>query len=194
MSRCVIAISGGIGSGKSVVSKVVRLLGYSVYDCDSQAKKLMDSSAEIKKQISDLIGHQVIENGLINRKLLSEIVFSDSNALITLNSIVHGAVKTDIEEWLGKQEKTVVFIETAILHQSGLDKMVDRIWEITAPESLRIRRVMKRNGFTKDQVQARIDSQKDEQTREFKKYTRIINDGMTPLLPQIENLLSTTRY
>lgn len=188
-----IAISGGIGSGKSVVAKILRLLGYEVYDCDSEAKRLMDESAEIKDSLRKLIGECVINADLsINRRQLAEIVFSDSEKLLTLNGIVHGAVKNDILTWRETRRSKIepLFVETAILYQSGIDKIVDYVIEVTAPIEIRMQRVMNRNGFNREEVLKRIESQ---QIQQFTPHSNIIyvdNSGDQPLLPQITALLS----
>lgn len=188
-----IAISGGIGSGKSVVAKILRLLGYEVYDCDSEAKRLMDESVEIKDSLRKLIGECVINTDLsINRRQLAEIVFSDSEKLLTLNGIVHGAVKNDILTWRETRKSKIepLFVETAILYQSGIDKIVDYVIEVTAPIEIRLQRVMNRNGFNREEVLQRIESQ---QIQQFTPHSNIIyvdNSGDQPLLPQITALLS----
>ncbi|MDE7136779.1 MAG: dephospho-CoA kinase [Muribaculaceae bacterium] len=188
-----IAISGGIGSGKSVVAKILRLLGYEVYDCDSEAKRLMDESAEIKDSLRKLMGEGVINADLsINRRRLAEIVFSDSEKLLTLNGIVHGAVKNDILTWreTRKSKREPIFVETAILYQSGIDKMVDYIIEVTAPIEIRVQRVMNRNGLKREEVLQRIESQQIQQFTPHSNILYVDNGGDQPLLPQITALLS----
>ena len=188
-----IAISGGIGSGKSVVAKILRLLGYEVYDCDSESKRLMDESAEIKDSLRKLMGEGVINADLsINRRRLAEIVFSDSEKLLTLNGIVHGAVKNDILTWreTRKSKREPIFVETAILYQSGIDKMVDYIIEVTAPIEIRVQRVMNRNGLKREEVLQRIESQQIQQFTPHSNILYVDNGGDQPLLPQITALLS----
>ncbi|MCM1354846.1 MAG: dephospho-CoA kinase [Staphylococcus sp.] len=187
-----IAISGGIGSGKTVVSRIVGTLGHEVYDCDSRAAEIMDTDAGIK----DLIGEQIhrdciLADGAIDRKRLAEIVFNDYDALQRLNTIVHAAVRSDVVRWAGCFPGKVNFVETAILYQSGLDKLVDEVWEVEAPVDLRVERVMARNGLSREQVLARIASQEQFVVSDRHKRTHIIiNDLVVPLLPQIESLLS----
>lgn len=189
----IIAITGGIGSGKSVVSRVVEAMGYHVYDCDSQARRLMDESDIIKRDIIRRIGESCVKSGRIDRAELAKIVFNSEEKLAELNSIVHGAVREHLAMWtdhLGASE-TLCFVETAILYQSGLDAMVDEVWEITAPVELRIERVMKRNGLTSEEVRARIDSQDSyEVTSPHPCRHFIENDGDRAILPRIEQFLS----
>ena len=136
-----IAITGGIGSGKSVVSTILRKLGYAVYDCDSRAKLLMATSADIKQELSEAFGADVIStDGTICAPRLAAKVFGDNEALMRLNGIVHPRVKQDILRWAegiassnGDCCECRVFVETAILHESGLDAIVDEEWQVTAP-------------------------------------------------------------
>ena len=180
-----IAVTGGIGCGKSVVCRIFELLGFHVYDCDSQAKKIMDNSPVIKQEIMTQIDRAVVKNGIINRQALGDIVFNDSVALQRLNSIVHSAVKTDLYNWHRETSGDIHFVETAILYQSGINEMVDDIVEVVAPKELRIRRVMARNNMGREQVLERISSQSSEQNRCNDKTIKIINDDNTSLLCQV---------
>lgn len=184
MKPQLIAITGGIGSGKSVVSRILAILGYPVFDCDSEAKALMDKDPEIHRRLAAEIHPATVVDGLIDRRVLAEIVFADREKLAILNSIVHSAVKERLTEWCHENEG-VKFVETAILYSSGLNRMVDAEWHIDAPTELRVERVMKRNGLTREQVLARIESQKAECGQQPPRRIVIINDGTLPLLPQI---------
>lgn len=187
----IIAITGGIGSGKSVVSSILRNMGYKVYDSDHEARMLMDSSNMIKESIQKSFGNSFVTNGLIDRKKLSEIVFSDIGKLHDLNHIVHGAVIKDFIKWARNNNDPVIFIETAILYQSGLNKYVTGIWEVTAPENIRIERVMKRNRMSEAEVKRRIDVQ-GKQCEEIDNcimHQIINNNDETALMPQILYLL-----
>lgn len=191
MNQRLIAITGGIGCGKSVVSNILRALEYSVYDCDSEAKRLMNDSNYIKSEISKKISCEAIAlDGSINRPVLAKIVFNDQKLLSQLNSIVHSAVKNDIINWT-KQHQTqhTLFVETAILYQSGINLFVDEVWEVQAPIDLRINRVILRNNTTAEDVKSRINSQQCniEKLHDNTKY--IVNDNIKPILPQILNLI-----
>lgn len=191
MNQRLIAITGGIGCGKSVVSNILRALEYPVYDCDSEAKRLMNDSNYIKSEISKKISCEAIAlDGSINRPVLAKIVFNDNKLLSQLNTIVHSAVKEDIINWT-KQHQTqhTLFVETAILYQSGINLFVDEVWEIQAPIDLRINRVILRNNTTAEDVQSRINSQQYniEKLHDNTKY--IVNDNIKPILPQILNLI-----
>lgn len=188
--RRLIAISGGIGCGKSVVSTILCRLGYQVYDCDTRAKLLMDSSREIMDRLVNEIHESVVVDGRIDRKRLSQLVFSDADKLARLNSIVHGEVKADLSRWADRHSgDNTLFVETAILYQSGLDKMVDEVWEVVAPLALRIERVMGRNGCTAAEVESRIASQTVDVESPHAAVHKIVNDGYTPILPRVEALI-----
>lgn len=190
MSKIVTAVCGGIGSGKSVVCALLRIMGYPVYDCDSEARRLMDADPIIKSEINARIDPQCVVGGVIDRSRLSEIVFADAGKLAALNSIVHTAVKRNLSHWVESLETERIFIETAILYQSGLDKMVDEVWEVTAPIDVRLLRVIQRNGLTREQVAARIQAQDSFVPESLHpRVFNIINDGVTPVLPQVEHML-----
>lgn len=188
----VIAIEGGIGCGKSTVCAIVAAMGYPVYDCDTQAKVLMDRDESISQAIAEKIGRQCVNHdGSINRPALSDTVFSSPDKLETLNAIVHGAVRTHLASWIGSSHDKVIFVETAILYQSGLDRMVDEVWHVDAPAKVRLQRVMKRNGLTARQVKARMDAQDAYRPERIHPAVHtIVNDGLTPVLPRVEQLLA----
>ncbi|MCM1310115.1 MAG: dephospho-CoA kinase [Bacteroides sp.] len=183
----IIAITGGIGAGKSVVSRILLSLGYSVYDCDAEAKLLMESDWGIRKRILEEISDDAFdENGHINRRKLSECVFSNPEKLKILNLIVHKAVRNHFLKWAKRHKSKLIFIETAILYESRFNELVDDVWEVTAPYELRIARVINRNGFTREEVEKRIAAQCNELNP---RHQLIVNDGETPLIPQVLQLL-----
>ena len=188
-----IAITGGIGSGKSVVAHMVQVMGYEVYDCDSRAKQLMTGDAEVKRLLVEAFGHEIyLNDGSINRQHLSAVAFADREALSRLNAIVHPATARDLQRWAGEQSArgaAVAFVETALLRTASLDRVVDDVWHVTAPDEVRIQRVMARNGFSREQVQARIASQSLEDSTAPGEQV-IVNDNDHALLPQVTRLLS----
>ena len=186
----VIALTGGIGSGKSVVSAILLIMGHAVYDCDRHAKKIMDFSDAIKQRLVVAFGPDSVNGkGEINRKYIGGVVFNNPEALLTLNGIVHPEVRKDLQEWIGiktKEGYSCVFVETAILKESNLKDMVNAEWNVYAPVNLRIQRVMKRNNLSEAEVRARIESQSS--TDEISELS-IINDDINAILPQIERNL-----
>lgn len=187
-----IAITGGIGSGKSVVSRVLRAYGYPVYDCDSEAKRLMDTDRDIKQQLCELISPDAVRaDGTIDRPLIAQIVFSDHHHLAMLNSIVHSAVRAHLRQWVARVPDGPAFVETAILYESRLNEDVDAEWRVIAPDELRIARTMARSNLSREQVIARMRAQETEPSIDAVRppLFTIDNDLSTPLIPQIATLL-----
>ena len=119
--KCIIGITGGIGAGKSVVSRILRLKGYWVYDCDLEAKILMDQDMDVRNALKELFSESIyLEDGTLDRKLMADKIFSDENIRNYVNRIVHSAVKSDFISRAGRNGSPV-FVESAILHTSGLD-------------------------------------------------------------------------
>ena len=191
-SPYVIALAGGIGVGKSVVSRILCNMGYCVYDSDSAAKSIMDNSPVIKDFLVEKIHPQAVDaTGKINREIVASVFFSDEYRLKLLNGAVHKAVRKDFRKWRDMQHnQNILFIECAVLCESGLDGEVDAVWEVVASEQLRVKRVCRRNSLAPAQVLARIKAQRGEADA-LRRVERsiVINDGMHPLLPQIESLL-----
>ena len=184
-----IAITGGIGAGKSVVSRILLSMGYRVFDCDSEAKAIMDADEAIKKRIALEISEETIVGGSIDRARLAAIVFADERRLALLNSIVHAAVRDRIEQW-SAETSGPAFVETAILYESGLNRHVAAEWRVEAPVELRISRVMERNGMSRQQVLDRMASQNGCVPDGFIPPCRhIVNDGIAPVLPQVNAAL-----
>ena len=190
-----IAVTGGIGAGKSMVCKILRCLGFDVFDCDDKAKTIMDSDLELMQSIHLKIHPSVIvsEKGnlRIDRKKLASIVFSDSEKLEILNQLVHCKVfdlfKTEANIHCDKGDK-LFFFETAILYESGMDRFADEIWIVSAPKEIRILRLENR-GLSTDESVKRMDSQNINFSVNAKN-REIVNDGLKPVLPQVLKLLN----
>lgn len=186
-----IGICGGIGSGKSVVSRILRLNGFTVYDCDLEAKNLMDNDAIIKRRIRDEISADVTDGiRRPDRRLLAEIVFSDEEARLKLNKVVHRAVRDDIER--RREAHPLMWIESAILAESGLADQCDRIWNVVAPMQLRLERCMQRDHARREDIERRISAQLKEERlleRFEEKISLIHNDDRNSLLEQINKNL-----
>lgn len=186
-----IGITGGIGAGKSVVCKVLSSMDYPVYDCDSRAKALMDSNCAIKDALrSSISALTIADDGSIDRKALSEIVFNDRDKLAILNAIVHAAVREDIARWIEAQQSQFVFIESAILHTGGLDAIVDEAWVVVAPQKVRVERVMERSQLSAEEVHRRMESQQHEIESLTCPTLLIDNSPNESLLQQINTIIS----
>lgn len=188
-----IAITGGIGSGKSVVSRMLQVMGYSVYDCDSRAKALMTHDPRVRQQLVEAFGTETYDaDGSINRVYLSNVAFANDAAIAKLNGIVHPATAQDMIRWAKEQSlnlASIAFVETALLRTAGLDRLVDEVWHVTAPEAVRVQRVMNRNGLTAEQVKSRIAAQAIEESVDDSEQV-LVNDGDTALVPQVIQLLT----
>lgn len=183
-----LGVTGGIGSGKSVVCKTLSTLGIPVFDSDGEVKKIYNTSTEVKEQVIALWGEQLYNNNVLNTKKLASIVFSNANSLHQLNKIVHPAVQKRFQEWAHLQDTPYVIEESAIIFESGGNKFLDKIATINSPVELRIERVMLRNGWSKEEVEQRMEQQmSDEERSSLADYT-LINDNNTALLPQILKL------
>lgn len=191
-----IAITGGIGSGKSVVSRILQVMGYNVYDCDSRAKSLMAHDQDVRRQLTEAFGQDTyLADGSINRAYLSEVAFADDISRVILNGIVHPATARDMNCWAEEQHQQgadMAFVETALLRTADLDRLMDEVWHVTAPTDVRIKRVMARNGLTASQVQSRIASQTAEEEVTAGEHV-IVNDGDTSLLAQVLKLIEQNK-
>ena len=159
----VIGLTGGIGSGKTTIANYFAEMGIPVYIADNASRAVMQLG-HIIKEVKNVFGETVFEDGILNRAKLAEIVFNDKEKLAKLNAIIHPAVKKDFEVWLLQHKKyEYVIYETAILFESGRYKECDFIITVTAPEETRIDRVLKRDNTTRTQVLSRMQMQwKDE--------------------------------
>lgn len=191
----VIGITGGIGSGKSVISRIIRANGFEVYDCDYEARLLMTNEKNVRKRIIDLLGSDSYDSsGNLNRSFIASLIFKNSTLRKDLNIIVHNAVKENLECILNsKRRGKKFFIESAILFSSGLDYLCDEIWIITSPEKLRFERIKSRDNLSDESIRDRIASQ----MKEFEKLPEkdivyIENDGREEILPGILQRLSST--
>ena len=155
----VVGLTGGIGSGKSTIARLFSALGIAVYDSDTEAKKLINTSAEIKKRIVEVFGAEAYAEGVYNRAYMADIVFRNPDKLAVLNSIVHPVLADHFNQWVALQTLPYVIKEAAILFESGSYKNCDFIITVTAPETLRISRCMNRDGSTEAQVRARMAQQ-----------------------------------
>ena len=159
----IIGITGGIGSGKSTVSKFIEELGFPVYDSDFWAKELVNLDENLKSRIIELLGEESYdENGKYNRKFVAEKVFENQELLLKLNQIIHPAVKIHFENWVNAQNAEFVFKETALLFELKLNESCYQSILVTADENIRIKRVMNRDGRTYREVKEIIDKQMPE--------------------------------
>lgn len=181
-----IGLTGGIGSGKSIVSGLFRILDIPVYDSDARAKSLMTSDDELVESIKTVFGKQVYSpDHSLNRKLLSDIVFKDSEKLEQLNGLVHPVVMRDFGIWSGLQESAYVILESAILIETGIYKLLHKNICVYTPADLRISRIMKRDNISFEKAMERIKNQLiDAKKLQLSDYV-IINDEKNSLIDQV---------
>ncbi len=182
-----IGVTGGIGSGKTLICTAFSKMGIAVYNADYEAKQLISNNSYVKNKLIHTFGHKIYKpEGGIDRKKLASIIFNNKKALETINAIVHPAVEKHFKDWADtKTDKKFVIKEAAILFESGSYKELDKIITVTAPEEVRIERVMNRDKIGRQSVEARIKNQMpDKQKIELSDYV-IYNDGKQMLLPQI---------
>lgn len=184
-----LGVTGGIGSGKTLVCQIFEKLGVAVYDADSAARALMNSHAGLKEGIVRIFGEAAYGEEGLNRAYLADIVFGDRKKLNALNQLVHPVVRQDFLGWAGQQGTSPYVVEeAAILFESGAYTMMDESVLVYAPEEIRIKRVMERDGISRKQVQMRMGHQMSEEEK-FKMADHVLtNDGTCMLLPQVIEL------
>lgn len=192
-----IGITGGIGSGKSYVCRLLGERGIVVYDCDSAAKRLMRQSETLRRQLTDLIGPDAYEpykphepnkpHGpySLNKAVVSRFLLASPENARAIDDIVHPAVFRDFEE-SGCQ-----WVESAILYESGLDRLVDRVVVVTAPLEVRLQRIMERDHLSREKSMEWVARQLPQEEVRRRADFEIVNDGEADLRQQIENILIT---
>lgn len=179
-----IGITGGIGSGKSYVCQRLIARGYEVYDCDSAAKRLMLTSPEIRQQLTALIGPDTYVDHQFNKAAVARFLLASEDNAHAIDAIVHPAVFRDFEA------SGLKWMESAILFESGAFRLVDKTIIVTAPEELRIQRVMQRDGISREKVLEWMAHQLPQEEVRHKADFEIINDGEADLDKQIDELLN----
>ena len=155
----IVGLTGGIGSGKSTVAKMFKKLGVPVYNSDKKAKNLMKSSKKLRASIKALLGEDAYYGKKLNKAYIADKIFQDKSLLNKLNGIVHPAVRKDFIAWTKKQHAAYVIQEAAIIFENGLHEFYDKIILVTAPEKLRLKRVLEREGASKPDILARMGNQ-----------------------------------
>jgi dephospho-CoA kinase len=183
-----VGITGGIGSGKSVVCQVFTTLGIPVFNADDAARYLMEHDDALVLNISQLLGNEVYTNGKLNRDKVSAIIYKDQEKLRELNELVHPATISYAKQWIDRQTTPYTIKEAAIFFESGSDKDMDVMVGVQAPQELRIARAMSRGSLTREQVLSIIVRQMDEDEKMSRCDHVIINDDQQAILPQILKL------
>lgn len=184
MRRTRIAITGGIGSGKSYVCSRLKDKGIDVYDCDSAAKRIIRNSKDVRKELTKLVGDDTYyPDGSLNKQAVAEFLLASEDNKQAVNNIVHPAVAND---FIGSDYD---WMECAILYESGFDKLVDKVVAVTAPEETRIGRVMKRDSLSREKALSWIRLQMPQEEVKRRADFEIVNDGILDVDRQIEEIL-----
>lgn len=185
-----IGITGGIGSGKSVVATLLRLYGIPVYIADEESKRLTNSSPVIRRALVDLVGEAVYDaDGKLDKPRLANFIFGQPEHLARVNAIIHPEVNRDFLDWSERQEKAFCAIESAILFESGFDRIVDVKLMVLAPLEIRLERAIARDHALREALERRIKSQMADEEKASRSDYVIHNDGRQALIPQVENFI-----
>lgn len=181
------AITGGIGSGKSYVCRMLESRGISVYDCDAAAKRLMRTSEKLQQELRQLVGQDVYtSDGQLQKSVLSDFLLTSEANKLALNDVIHPAVAEDF------LSSGMTWLESAILFESGFDSRVsfDRVVCVSAPRDVRIQRIMRRDNISAAKAAEWIDTQMAQEEVERRSHFVIVNDGKSDIEQQIDNMLS----
>jgi dephospho-CoA kinase len=185
----VVCLTGGIGSGKTLIANYFKSLGIPVYIADDEAKKLMKKT-KIIQAIEAIFGKTIFENDMINKEKLASIVFNNPEKLKALNQVIHPAVKKDFEDWLSKHKSLPLVVkEVAILFESGSNSFCDKIITVVAPLETRIQRVLERDNTNRENILARINNQWTDEQRISKSDFIIHNISVDEAKKEVDEIL-----
>ena len=180
-----IGLTGGIGAGKTYVSKIFQQMGIPIFNADEQAKKCMVEDANLKAAVQLAFGESMYLKGVLQKDALANIVFNNTEALGKLNALVHPIVKQKFEDWCTQQSTSIVIKEAAILFESDAHLGLDAVVCVSAHEKLRIERVQKRDESSVEQIKSRMSKQMPQAEKEELADFLIVNDHVQLLLPQV---------
>lgn len=183
-----IGLTGGIGSGKTTVAQIFEVLGIPVYYADVEAKRLMNTNKELKNSIQKNFGEESYEDGMLNRTYISSVVFNDQYKLELLNSLVHPVTIKDGEAWLNTQTTPYAIHEAALVFEAGVNKKMDHVIGVFAPQTIRVKRVMERDKISEEEVLNRMNRQMDEEKKMKLCDFVLINDEQQLLVSQVLEL------
>lgn len=183
-----IGLTGGIGSGKTTVARIFETLGIPVYYADDAAKELMNTDPELRKKIIEHFGQEAYAPEGLNRKYLASIVFNNKEKLELLNAIIHPVTIQHAEKWINRQNAPYIVKEAALLFESGAAEKLDVIVGVFAPQQLRVKRVMERDGLSEEDIMKRMRQQIDEDMKMKLCDFVITNNDTTLVFPQVIEL------
>lgn len=185
-----IGLTGGIGAGKSYVAKILQLMNYPVFNSDVSAKEIMNSNTEIIEILTEKYGYECYQNGQLNRPFLASIIFSNEEEKNFINGLIHPRVRQAFDNFADSYPDKIVFNEAAILFETGAHKNFDATILVTAPKELRIERVMYRDGVSREQIEARMKNQWDEEKKIELADFVLVNDEKQSILLQLNWILN----
>ncbi len=186
-----LAITGGIGSGKSYVASIFEKHNIPVYNADIESKRLTDTNDELRKKLIEIVGEECYDGTRLNRKFLAAYIFSSKEHLQQINSIIHPAVYNDYIRWIQRNSQhEITIMESAILYESGFDKFVDKVISVYAPLEIRIERVKQRDNAPEKEIISRINSQMNDDEKCSRADFVIINDGIKPVNSQVNDIIN----
>lgn len=189
-----IGVTGGMGSGKSVVCDILRVHGIPVYDADREAKELNDNSPVIREEIIRQFGEKLYQDGRLDRKAFASVIFQDERKLAIANAIIHPELAKHFLGWCVRQQHhSVVAIDAALLFEAGFNKWLDKVITVYAPKDLRLQRTIARDQSTADHVEARMNRQMPEEEKIRRSDFIIYNDNQHSLILQVAELLLKLR-
>ena len=184
-----VGVTGGIGAGKSLICSILERMGYPVFYSDIEAKKIITLNHQVRIDLIELFGIQIFKDHQLDRKLLANLLFSDSTLIEKMNAIVHPKVREEFENWALSQDSQLVFNEAAILFETGSYKNFDATILVTAPLEIRLSRVINRDNSIRADVQKRIDNQWSDDQKLILSTYRIQNDDIQSVLDQLDEVL-----
>ncbi len=184
-----LGITGGMGSGKSVVASFFKAMGIPIYIADDEAKRITSTSPVVREKLINYFGDKLFDGDELNKTLFASLIFGNEENLKKANSIIHPEVLSDFLSWTEKQDVPIVGMESAILFESGFNTYVDKVICVTAPVELCIERAMKRSGMSRAEALKRISNQMPDSLKIVKSDYVISNDGIDAITPQIEMIL-----
>ncbi|MDO5523423.1 MAG: dephospho-CoA kinase, partial [Bacteroidia bacterium] len=187
-----IGITGGIGSGKSVVAEIFRLHHIPVFDADTQAKNLNDTSPNIRAKLTEAFGAEIYKNNKLDRKKLAQLIFNNQENLRRANSIIHPELANHFSQWAQTQSGyPMVAIDAAVLFEAGFHAYVHKTITVLSPLETRIRRIAARDNLSREQIESRIHSQMSDEEKVKLSDFVIVNDNKHSLLRQVAEIIET---
>ncbi len=190
-----IGVTGGIGSGKSIVCDLLRLHGIPVFDADLEAKRLNDTSVEVRESLTRHFGEDLYEGDKLDRQRFAELIFNDKRNLEVANSVIHPALAERFNDWCSARNQfSHVAIDAPVLFEAGFDAHVNTVVVVYSPKELRVKRVMERDRVNRKKVEARMRSQLPEEEKLKRADHVICNDGRHSLITQVADLLAELSF